>query len=91
MNGKARVNVTDTFLPALFVGRACKKEGKRLASGNLEGEVSFIWFYLHESRFTPSTRFLWLSLFITNTHTHTHLENYFFAVLLTHHIFLLAL
>lgn len=54
MNGKAGVIVTDTFSPALFVGKACKKEGKRLASGNLEGEVSFIWFYLHESCFTPN-------------------------------------
>lgn len=39
MNGKAWVIVTDIFLPTLFVGRTCKKEGKRLAPGNLEGEV----------------------------------------------------
>ena len=38
MNDKAWDIVTDTFLPTLFVERACKKEGKRLPSGNLEGE-----------------------------------------------------
>lgn len=38
MNGKAWVIVTDTFLTAVFVERACKKEGNRVASGNVEGE-----------------------------------------------------
>lgn len=38
MNGKTWVIVIDTFLTAVFVERACKNEGNRVASGNMEGE-----------------------------------------------------